>query len=291
MHFKPICLEDKSVVDAFLKQDDFLIADVNFTNLYLWRLAREISLCMAHGCLLIRSQYPQEKPFYFYPIGAGDKRAVLEELLHTEEALEIRALQEKHKQELECFFPGVFDFQAQRDRFDYIYSVPELISLQGKKFHKKKNHLNAFLKTYPHFTYKPLLTNNIPQVKEALQSWHALDDSSDMGLEHEYQGILEVLAVYERLHLQGGVIFLGERVASFSFGEKIQEKVAVIHIEKADPEIRGAYQMINQQLLKNAFADCELVNREEDLGIEGLRQAKMGYHPLFLLEKYHALKR
>ncbi|WP_240329024.1 DUF2156 domain-containing protein [Helicobacter suis] len=290
MHFKPICLEDKSVVDAFLKQDDFLIADVNFTNLYLWRLAREISLCMAHGCLLIRTQYPQEKPFYFYPIGAGDKRAVLEELLHTEEGLEIRALQEKHKQELESFFPGVFGFQVQRDRFDYIYSVPELISLQGKKFHKKKNHLNAFLKSYPHFTYKPLLASNISKVKEALQSWHALDDSNDMGLEYEYQGILEVLAVYEQLHLQGGVIFLEERVASFSFGEKIQEKVAVIHIEKADPEIRGAYQMINQQLLKNAFADCELVNREEDLGIEGLRQAKMGYHPLFLLEKYHALK-
>ncbi|CRF50289.1 hypothetical protein HHE06_01100 [Helicobacter heilmannii] len=292
MEFNPLNLARKDRLDAALKADYFLVSDVNFTNLYLWQSAREISLAFVEGCVVIRTAYPKEAPFYFYPIGAGDKRAVLEQLIaHAkaqQEVLEFRALQSTHKEDLEQFYPNTFSYEAKRDRFDYVYSVAELIALSGKKFHKKKNHLNAFLKAYPHYTYEPISRLNISDLKLSLKEWHRLDDPQDLGLEHEYLGILNTLDIYEKLPLLGGVIKIEGHIVAMSFGEKINPDMALIHIEKADPGVRGAYQMINQQLLAHAFADCVHVNREEDLGIEGLRQAKMGYHPVFFVEKYHA---
>ncbi|WP_104732322.1 DUF2156 domain-containing protein [Helicobacter salomonis] len=287
MEFKPLSLELKGLLDAHLQADNFSVADVNFTNLYLWKNARDIRLALVCGCVVIRTQYPKQTPFYFYPIGAGNKRAVIQALLELEPKLELRALEEQHKQELEVYFPNVFAFEARRDRFDYIYHTAELVALQGKKYHKKKNHLNAFLKQYPHFTYEPIGAHNRDQIASALTEWRTLRQE-DQALDDEHRGILDTLAVFEELQLQGGVIRIRERVVAMSFGERINTDMAVIHIEKADPRVRGAYQMINQQLLAHAFKDCPLVNREEDLGIEGLRQAKMGYHPAFLLQKFHA---
>ncbi|BEG57938.1 DUF2156 domain-containing protein [Helicobacter sp. NHP21005] len=292
MEFSPLHLAQRNALDSALKADNFIVGDVSFTNLYLWQNAREISLAFVEGCVVIKTAYPNESPFYFYPIGSGDKKAVLEQLMsHTraqKEVLEFRALQSTHKDELERFYPNAFSFEAKRDRFDYVYSVAELIALSGKKFHKKKNHLNAFLKAYPHYTYEPISRLNISDLKLSLKEWHKLDDPQDLGLEHEYLGILNTLDIYEKLPLLGGVIKIEGRIVAMSFGEKINPDMALIHIEKADPSVRGAYQMINQQLLTHAFADCVHVNREEDLGIEGLRQAKMGYNPVFLVEKHHA---
>lgn len=292
MEFKPIALEDKAVIDAFLERDNFYISDVNFTNLYLWRKAREISYTIVQNCLIIATKYPNSDPFYFYPIGQGDKKSALEILIghaHNNHPFELRSLESKHKQELENFFPHAFVFTPKRDRFDYVYSVPELIALQGKKFHKKKNHLNAFLKAYPHFTYHPINSKNRDDLLKVLKEWRALDDPQDLGLEQEHRGILDALRVYDTLKVQGGLIKVDDKIVAMSFGEQINNKMAVIHIEKASPHVRGAYQVINQQLLTHAFSHCEWVNREEDLGIEGLRQAKMGYNPLFLLEKHSAL--
>ncbi|BCZ17563.1 DUF2156 domain-containing protein [Helicobacter sp. NHP19-003] len=292
MEFNPLNLAQRNTLDSALKADNFIVGDVNFTNLYLWQNAREIRLAFAGGCVVIKTTYPNQAPFYFYPIGGGDKRAVLEQLINhakaQREVLEFRALQSEHKNELERLFPNAFSYEAQRDRFDYVYSVAELINLQGKKFHKKKNHLNAFLKLYPNYSYEPISLLNIPELKLALQEWHKLDDPQDLGLKHEHGGILSVLAIYESLPLLGGVIKIDGRIVAMSFGEKLNPTMALIHIEKADPSVRGGYQMINQQLLKHAFTDCVHVNREEDLGIEGLRQAKMGYNPVFLVEKHHA---
>ncbi|MFC3848280.1 DUF2156 domain-containing protein [Helicobacter baculiformis] len=292
MEFKPLSLELKGLLDTHLQEDSLSVSDVNFTNLYLWQSARDIRLALVCGCVVIRTQYPKQPPFYFYPIGAGDKKGAITELLaHTKahhEVLEFRALQTEQRAQLESFLPHAFDIEPQRDRFDYIYHTAELIALQGKKFHKKKNHLNAFLKEYPHFTYEPISAHNRDQIVSALREWRALGQV-DEALEYEHQGILNALKVFEELQLQGGVIVVEGRIVGLSFGERISAQMAVIHIEKADPRVRGAYQMINQQLLAHAFKDCPLVNREEDLGIEGLRQAKMGYNPAFLLEKFHAI--
>ncbi|WP_104750044.1 DUF2156 domain-containing protein [Helicobacter cynogastricus] len=288
MTFKPIALEDRACVQHYLQQDHFLVSDVVFNNLYLWRKSREIAYTTSHDCLLIRTRYPNSAPFYFYPMGTGDKKALIQTLLELESKLELRALEERHKQELETYFPNTFHFEAKRDRFDYVYRTAELIALQGKKYHKKKNHLNAFLKQYPHFTYEPISAHNRNQTIDVLTEWRALGQE-DSALDHEHQGILDALEVFEELQLQGGVICIEGCIVALSFGEKINAEMAVIHIEKADPRVRGAYQMINQQLLAHTFKDCPFVNREEDLGIEGLRQAKMGYHPAFLLEKFHAI--
>ncbi|WP_104639293.1 DUF2156 domain-containing protein [Helicobacter bizzozeronii] len=290
LDFKPIGLADKPLIDGFLARDAFGVSDVHFNNLYLWRKAREISYTIIHDCLIIATKYPDQAPFYFYPIGLGDKKAVLQALIaHAPHPLELRALQSQHVAQLEAFFPNAFAITPIRDRFDYIYSVSELITLSGKKFHKKKNHLNAFLKTHPHFSFESISPHNIDPLMEVLQEWHALDDPQDVGLAQEHKGILEALQVYDQLGMQGGVIKIGDKIVAMSFGEMIQKDMALIHIEKASPHVRGAYQMINQQLLAHAFSTCAWVNREEDLGIEGLRQAKMGYHPAYLLEKHHAI--
>ncbi|WP_304646111.1 DUF2156 domain-containing protein, partial [uncultured Helicobacter sp.] len=202
--------------------------------------------------------------------------------------LEIRSLQKSECEELEYDFPQRFDIEAKRDRFDYIYHTQELIELAGRKFHKKKNHLNRFYLQYPQTQFESLTRANIDEVIAINNLWYANMSKDDKGLYFENLAINDALRHFDELDLQGGLLRIDGEIAAFSFGEMLDRDCALIHIEKANIAFNGAYQAINQALLKNAFATSQYANREEDLGIEGLRKAKLSYQPAFLLEKYYA---
>ncbi|NHA71450.1 DUF2156 domain-containing protein, partial [Helicobacter pylori] len=197
----------------------------------------------------------------------------------------------EQKDDLKDNFVGVFDFTYNRDRSDYVYSIEELIALKGKKYHKKKNHLNQFLTNCANFIYEKISPQNRKEVLEASQEWFLESQTDDIGLINENKGIQSVLENYESLDVKGGLVRVNGEIVSFSFGEVLNEESALIHIEKARADIAGAYQIINQQLLLNEFSHLTYANREEDLGLEGLRRSKMSYNPVFLIDKYEAVAR
>ena len=288
LEFKEVELEDRGIIQKYLAQERFFISDVSFVNLFLWRKARKIAYAIVCDCLLIHTTYAGEKPFYFFPIGAGDKKRVVELLLEQDSALEFHSLELASVEFLREHFGGVFDFELNRDRSDYVYDVQELISLSGRKYHKKKNHLNKFLQTYPQFVFERISVENSAEVLRVWGEWFGMIESPSVGLVNENLGIVEVLGAWGELPIEGGFVRVDGRIVAFSFGEVMSSEMAVIHIEKADSSVAGAYQIINQQLLANVFSHVKYANREEDLGIEGLRRAKMSYNPVFLVEKYEA---
>ncbi len=294
MQWKPIDIEDRAILERYFSAQDLHVSDFSFTNLYLWHFSRSISYAIVDGLLCIKTQYHGEQPFLFYPLGQGDKRAVIEQLMERFDSHAIpfsfRSLNLKMTQELERLFPARFEFIHNRDRSDYIYAVEELIELKGRKFHKKKNHLNRFFELYPNFSYENLSSENVEELLEAWKLWFGrIADEADEGLKNEYIGIVETLKQFDNMSYKGGILRVEGKIVAFTFGEQLDSDSVVVHIEKADTEYHGAYQAINQQFLANEWQHLKYVNREEDLGIEGLRRAKLSYQPVSFVDKYNAI--
>ncbi|MDE5926073.1 MAG: phosphatidylglycerol lysyltransferase domain-containing protein [Helicobacter sp.] len=296
MQWKPLDIEDKELLTSFFTSCNILVSDLTFTNLYLWHYARHISWAILNDCLIIKTQYPNQNPFIFYPIHKqNDLESKKRTILQLQEickakglGFSIHSLSQADKEELESLLPNTFDFIYREDRSDYIYSAPELIELKGKKYHKKKTHLNRFTERYS-FTYEALNTKNLDELITTYQSWFGkISDPASDGLRNEYVGIIESLKQFSKLDFKGGILRVEDKIIAFSFGEPLNSDTVVIHIEKANIEYQGAYQAINREFLAHEWSAYSYVNREEDLGIEGLRKAKQSYHPLFLQAKFDA---
>lgn len=335
LDFTPICLESRAEILAFLAQESYQISDITFGNLFIWKHAREISYAIfaeSSGldssdsanarALIIQTRYAGQDPYFFFPIGGSEqtKRAALKAIdSHAKAcgfALHFASIESRNLPLLQATLPSL-RVESTPDRFDYVYSVAELIALSGRKFHKKKNHLNHFL---AHYTWgiEPISEQNAKELMTAARTWLDSNPAKSPQLELEYQGICAALECFTQLGLRGILIRARENampestetIIAFSFGEMMSqagvqesgkaggkagdekgennESMAVIHIEKAAPHIIGAYQIINQQLLAACFPHATYANREEDLGIAGLRQAKRGYNPVFMVEKFCA---
>ena len=290
MEFVPITLESRKILLPYLQNEDYEISDIVFGNLYIWKHAREITYAIESDCVVVQTRYEGEKPYFFYPFGGGDKnralRALEKYLRDRDLPPRFESIESKNINSIKSVFSQV-EFEPRIARFDYVYSVQELIKLEGRKFHKKKNHLNQFLQNNEgKWSYEKMSSNNIDEILSRGKEWLEANPNKNQALEIEFVGITNALKEYEHLGLRGGVVRLGGEIVAFSFGEVMSQKMAVVHIEKANPLIAGAYQIINRELLANEFSTVELVNREEDLGIEGLRRAKKSYNPIKMVEKY-----
>ncbi len=291
MEFAQICLETKNELDSYLKQENYKISDISFGNLFIWSCARKIEFTKSHNTLILKTTYPNENPYFFFPIGIGDKKQALQKIAKYCQSCGIaphfKSIESSNLETLKEVFPHL-EITPSVDNFDYVYSISELITLSGRKYHKKKNHLNQFLLNYPQWKYEKISKDNAKDVICVAQKWFDSNPNQTKALESENLGIKNALEAWEWLGLKGGFVHLDGKIVGFSFGEVINNEMVVIHIEKADNKILGAYQIINQQLLANEFNQYLYANREEDLGIEGLRRAKKSYNPVFMVEKYSA---
>lgn len=175
------------------------------------------------------------------------------------------------------------------DAKDYLYSAENLKKLSGKKLHKKKNHLNSFLKEYEgRFEYRTICCSDREDVWEFLEQWRMQKGQEvEDHLDPEVEGIHEILNNCSVFDVRMGGIYVDNKLEAFSIGSlSPRENMAIIHIEKANPDIRGLYQYINQQFLINEFPEVEIVNREDDLGLPGLRRAKESYDPIGFARKF-----
>lgn len=259
----------------------------------MWRKAYHIHWAIEGDFLCVKACWEGEK-FFLPPFGPeqGLTEVIQKMLDYAEEQKFPFMLQgmEKHMMEwLEKIKPNFFEYHTEQDNFDYVYSSKELIELKGRKFHNKKNHVNSFRKTYTNYQYVPMTMEMTQLCIDFMTEWCnergcVKGDSIDC----ERNAIVEAMKNFTVLGFKGGAIFVDDRMIAFTFGEMGNDNTAVIHVEKGRLEYKGVYGVINQEFCAQNWQHVEYINREEDMGIEGLRKAKESYHPVKMIEKYSA---
>ncbi len=285
---KPLEIQDRDAVSALIEQDPPVISELTFTNLFMWRNRNHPIWREAHGCGLVIFQPEDAEPFGLPPFGGGDKRKALEALCEelSEMTSDVTVARADKNFVDQTVTPDLYETVEDRDNSDYVYLAEDLINLSGNKYHGKKNHLNKFVKNYD-FTYEQLKPSLVEEFLSLQQDWCDIKNCLERpGLYHEDEAISEALRNFEVLDFRGGAILIDGSVEAFSLGERLNPQTAVIHVEKANPDIPELYAVINQRFCEAEWSDCTYVNREQDLGIQGLRKAKKSYHPDHMVEKF-----
>ncbi len=293
--FKKIELADKDLIQPYFNKYPGRSCERTFANIFLWSRRYPVSWALVEGALVIKSQ-EEGSLSLAYPAGEpGQVKKAIDSLLAYSEEKQLPIsfhVTEEQFEQLESFYPGGFKVEYDRDDADYVYEAEKLATLSGKKLHGKRNHINKFKKLYEdRWTYEPMTKDNIEECFQMQFKWRAENDGDEDQEKRDELCVLQNgLRLFEELDLIGGLLRVDGKVVAFTFGEALCSDTFVVHFEKALTEIEGAYTMINQQFVEHACMDYQYVNREEDTGLEGLRQAKMSYRPAFLVQKGLATK-
>lgn len=288
--FKPLTIEHKDTFDAFFREDPPRISELTFTNLFIWRHKYRPVWCRWQDCLLVLFEPEGQAPFGLQPIGSGDKAktlGALEDSLISLSSNAVNLVQRADEVFVERFIdPARHTALFDRDNSDYVYRTTDLIDLPGRRYHRKKNHLNRFLKTFA-FEYRPMDMEVVECFLDMQETWCQMRQCSEHpDLLSEDYAVYQALTHFEELGYTGAGIQIEGRIEAFTLGEMLNPETAVVHIEKANPEIPGLYAAINQMFCQRAWAGVPFINREQDMGIESLRSAKESYSPDHLIKKY-----
>ena len=292
LEFKDITISDRSVVQPFLQQSPHRLCNFSFANQVIWQESFHSKFTIEDEMLILHFQLNGE-PYFNFPIGRGDAKQTLEKMMKYAKMQKIKfclsPLTEEMKAFLETNYLNLFSFATSRNYYDYLYQTKDLIALQGRHYQPKRNHINRFKKLY-NYTYMPIIQQDISDCLQTHEQWIAEQNcKEDCPFEQETCAVKIALNNFEAIGMTGGLIRVDGKVAAFTLGQAINDTTFDICIEKALSQYEGAYSAINQLFLENHVANFPFVNREEDLGIEGLRKAKLSYHPHQLLVKYRAV--
>ncbi len=297
LSFHKPTLDDKPWVDDVFSGTAYYGCFCTFATFFLWKDMYATEVTHFQNALLTRGRGSDGSLYYMYPMGRDyDIRACIEAMRADAAAqgqtLLIYCAEEWQCDELRTAFPGAFAYEATRSEFDYLYRSEHLVHLSGKKFHAKRNHISRFTRLYPDWQYENISSANLAECAAFVGRWldqavaQETDEEQIFELCMENSAIALALRHFETLGLVGGLLRVNGNVMAVTIGEPINSRVFVTHFEKADTNFDGAYAVINQQFAMNQLASYEYINREEDMGREGLRKAKLSYHPDILLEKY-----
>jgi len=281
--FEHICLKHQDAFKTALCACPEVTSDYAFANLYGWAEHYGLKWRFADGLVWIKQTLPQE--ILWAPVGDWSKVDWAGMACLNGPARFIRVPETLLGIWQQAFGARLRATEA-RDHFDYVYSVPELVELKGNKFHKKKNLLNQFEKSNM-FEYTPMQDDCVEEVLDMQAEWHGWQEHPSEALVAENQAISRVLKNFDRLgSLTGGTIRVDGKVIAYTVGELLSPNTIVIHFEKGDTRFKGIYQAINKHFLAAQEDRFSLVNREQDLGDEGLRKAKMSYNPVSFMKKH-----
>ncbi len=292
LNFKTPELEDDGWVRECFSHAHSMNCEYSFGSVYLWRAAYATKI--AHYKDFFICRWGKTDISYSLPIGTGDFKDAVEQIVNDARSLGIKpriyGITESYKVLLEKYFPDKFLYFYDDGCNDYIYSVSELAELHGKKYHGKRNHIANFIRNNPDWKYEEISQKNISECIDFHSEWIMSRDDNDPDYSLEFEAVLSGFENYEKLGFKGGAIRANGKIIAYNYGEKINDLCFVSHFEKAPSGEHGAYAIINQEFAKRLLADgYEYVNREEDLGLEGLRKAKQSYHPVIWLKKESAV--
>jgi uncharacterized protein len=288
--FKPLTLADREVFRQILWDYQADTSELTFTNLFIWQPHYGYQWSLDRDRLLVVSAHGGGPVWALPPVGPPPRVDLCRQVLGwlRDECGVADPAIERADPRLAAEVAGHpgFTVEPVRDHFDYVYRSQDLMQLAGGNYHAQRNHINRLTRSY-RCRYEPLGEDHLSACLYLCARWCQVKRcDQDLSLMGEWEAIGAALANFHALGLQGGVILLDGRVEAFTCGERLNETTAVIHLEKANPEVRGLYALINQQFCREAWCGVPFINREQDLGEAGLRTAKLSYHPHHLVEKF-----
>ena len=290
INWKEVTIEDRDAVNALVYPSGCHSADYSFAIMYMWRKTYSPLISFADNRLLIAMPAIN---MYAYPQGVGDVRPAMELLMDEAHShghkLMLRGLTDRTLEEFLPLYGDRFDITEDRDNSDYIYTADKLCNLPGRHLASKRNHINRFLKNGDWELRKVTNETGIEDIKRFLDEFY--DEKGDADLEAEAEAINEMFENFDALDARAALLYQNGRAFAFSAGTRLDNETFDTHFEKALPDAEGAYAMINREfarMIVDEFPEITLFNREEDMGLEGLRKAKLSYHPDTLLMKYFA---
>ena len=287
--FRPITAADADLLRSFTTESKCMNCDLNVANLCSWQFLYHTEYAVVEGFLVLRF-VADGHVTYMKPIGKGDLRHVLE-LLRADarslgDTLRVACVCPCAQALMNESMPEAFTFEINRDKSDYLYLREKLVTLAGKKLQPKRNHVSKFKRTYPNYEYRPLTADLVPDCIRLGEEWCRTTDSGmQHAMEAEQHMIAYALQHLDELHIIGGTLFVEDKMVAFTFGARINAEAFDVCVEKADTTYEGAYAMINNEFVSRLPEDIVYINREEDLGLEGLRKAKLSYQPDLILDK------
>ena len=281
-------MKDRALFETYLNKPDHMGSECAYTNLFIWRDYYRTYWTEHLGFLIIKVDV-EDTSFFLQPFGGKE-----EDLSRL-----VRDLKEYHGGGFE--FHGIYEsslerlgklafeeeFVEDRDSWDYVYLQKDLATLSGRKFHGQKNHYNAFKKANPDYTFELINPENYAECLNFGEDWCRSRMDTDASIYWEWRALQEAFVNFEALGLRGGAIRIGGRIQAFSFGKAINDVICDENVEKANPQIRGLYTAIQKECAEKVWGDMTYINREEDMGNEGLRKAKEALHPAFMVKKYN----
>ena len=291
--FHRASLADKEEYESYLMQCPERGCEYSFANLYLW--GRQ-EIAFIHGCVVFFSHF-YGRSVYPFPIGSGDKQAALEAILADSRErgipCRITGMTETDREDLERWSPEKFSVRAARDSYDYVYTMEALADLKGRKLQKKRNHFNRFRAENPDYRVEPISCENIARVQHMINDWYVsrrqMDPDGDYFLES--LAMAKAFRHYDDLDMMGIALLDGDRILAVTMASPMSADTLDVHFEKAREDVPGAYNAVNCEFaryIRLNHPQIRFLNREDDLGLEGLRTAKLSYMPDHMIEKYQA---
>lgn len=293
--FHPITIDDKQWIKTILQKADKYGCDYNFTVALTWGQCFKAECANLNGWYLYRSMVHGEIG-YLFPVGNGDTTDVIWQLIElsksTRTPLLFFSVLDEDVEFLNLKFPGMFELKSDRNSFEYIYETEKMKNLAGKKLASKRNHIHRFEDSHQNYRLEKITPDNIHDVLAYNQKWYesrlALNSKE---LRQEQFAIEKMFDHYFELDVIGAALYDNQKIIGYTVGEKLNSNSYLVHIEKAEAEIQGAYPVLNKLFVENYLSDSLFINREDDGGEEGLRKAKLSYQPFALLKKSTAMLR
>lgn len=278
--FKPVGLEDREVFQDYFRRFPPEVCEANFTNIYVWRDYERSRYTTVNGNLCVFCEPRSEPAFFLPPLGedrveetVGTCLSYCPRLACASESFLLRLGRGWRRKE-------------DPDNFDYVYRVSDLLHLPGKKYDGKRNLIRTFERTV-RSCFVRLTAGDMGACRRLFEEWAGLKTARKGGFSaSQKRAVHEILDGFEALELVGGGVEVSGRLEAFTIGEKLNGDTVLIHLEVVNPGFRGLAQYINREYLRREWPDMAFVNREQDMGLAGLRRAKMSYHPARLVKKY-----
>lgn len=292
INFRPISMQDKALFDKALHGNKIASCDYSFATIICWQHHFQTEIAQVAGCIILHFIDNDGLPCYLSPLGDGDKvaavKAMIDDARCRGERFSIGAVTHELYNQLELYLGHIIRAEFYRDQFEYIYSRENLATLSGSHLQSKRNHVNKFCSLYPNYEIREINSHNAFDCIKLYNQWRCQiecrkDDSSEMI--NEQMSVEIALNYFDELHLKGITLWVDNKMIAFAYGEMLTADTFLTHAEKALTIYEGSYAMINKLTAQFVAKDALYINREEDMGLEYLRQAKMSYKPVMLLEK------
>ncbi len=288
--FLPIAISQRSDYEAALRAGRERGCEYSFANLYLWGRQKWAKV---DGWYVFFSQF-NRRSVYPFPVGSGDLKPALDAIIHDAQTrgipCRITGMSREEADTLQQLYPGMWHVHPDRDSYDYVYDIHDLADLKGRKYQKKRNHLNKFRAAHPDCTPVAITRENMDAVQEMLGLWYTEKQAREPQMDFlmERRALEKALKHMDALRLEAMALQEQGKIIAITLASRLSESTFDVHFEKAFGDIDGAYTAINQAFssyLREKYPQVQYLNREDDLGLEGLRKAKLSYLPHHMTEK------